>query len=746
MKNEKPRITLCAITGNCEQDVERWLDSFQPWVDEIVMVRAVGNQKADRTLEIAKDRGCVVGEYRNKKDWPHVDDFSAARNAALDIATGDWCMWADMDDLCEGGENIRALVESAHPDQWLISCPYIVSEQGVIANYRERLWRNNGKFRWVNAIHENLWPTAPMPRPAMPTDALRIIHRPGEHKGCTQDRNLRILESIPENERAVAHKFYLTQEYIRRGDAKAIDSAKQFLLDPKSNTPERFELHMALAQMADDYAAKANFYLQAWTEDPSRAEPLYELAALSLACDRPENALAYAEKMMVCKWPENPCWNHRQMFYGFWRKDLYWQCLRAIGDVFSADILRHNAAIETGKPIISLIHATRGRPELATKTRQKWIRSANTPERIQHIFVADVDDESSAILSRFPSAFMATSNGPVAAWNYGASIAQGEILIQLSDDWEPFAGWDDAIIGAIGNLDEPAVLAVNDGQRTDDLLCMAIMTRARYRQQGYMFHPEFFSMFSDNWFSERAWADGVVIDARNRITFQHIHPASGKTDWDETYARSNDRQHYERGAATLGRLQSGIKTASDIKGWCDYRLFYQAVAARLPDGGKFAEVGSWMGQSIILLAQELQNLGKSVTLYCIDTWKGEQNQPTHLAEVAKHGGSILPAFRANIEAAGVADMIKIIQADSAETAALFQDGELDGCFIDAAHDYESASRDIAAWHPKVKPNGIWAGHDYPDEQVARAIHEHADAHGYSVTGVGRVWLKTPSNQ
>ena len=91
-------------------------------------------------------------------------------------------------------------------------------------------------------------------------------------------------------------------------------------------------------------------------------------------------------------------------------------------------------------------------------------------------------------------------------------------------------------------------------------------------------------------------------------------------------------------------------------------------------------------------------------------------------------------------------MIEIIEGDSAEMANRFQDGELDGCFIDAAHDYESASRDIAAWHPKVKPNGIWAGHDYPDEQVARAIHEHADAHGYSVTGVGRVWLKTPSNQ
>jgi hypothetical protein len=107
--------------------------------------------------------------------------------------------------------------------------------------------------------------------------------------------------------------------------------------------------------------------------------------------------------------------------------------------------------------------------------------------------------------------------GPVAAWNEAAWFSKGEILIQLSDDWDPPMHWDKLIIDAIGDTSKPAVLAVSDGHRTDNLLCMAILTRARYKEQGYLFHPDFFSMFSDNHFTDRAYADDVVIDAKHIV-------------------------------------------------------------------------------------------------------------------------------------------------------------------------------------------------------------------------------------
>jgi hypothetical protein len=142
----------------------------------------------------------------------------------------------------------------------------------------------------------------------------------------------------------------------------------------------------------------------------------------------------------------------------------------------------------------------------------------------------------------------------VAAWNEAAKFSQGQILIQLSDDWEPPMYWDKMILAKFAGITTPAVLAISDGAREDNLLCMAILNRARYQQQGYLFHSEFFSVFSDNHFTDRAYSDGVVIEAKE-IVIEHLHPAFAKAEMDETYARSNDPANYEAGLATYEKLK-----------------------------------------------------------------------------------------------------------------------------------------------------------------------------------------------
>jgi hypothetical protein len=740
------RLSLSVITGNCERDVKRFLDTFQPHFDEVVMVRAIGNQEPDRTLDIAIERMVTVGEYYNTHDWPHVDDFAAARNASAELCTGDWIVWADMDDTAEGLEHIRTLLAKLPEDVGILSIPYIVSDQGVIGNFRERAWRNNGNYQWKNALHENLVQVSGEPEKQAQSSEVRIVHIPRPDRECSKDRNLTILESIPDEDRTHAHTFYLMVEYSRRRDARAIELAREFLDHPEGGLAERFETYMTLAAMAEDYNDKAAIYTQAWTEDPSRAEPLYELTALSMSCDEPQRALAYARHMMTCKFPDKPCWNHRKMFYGFFREDLFLQSLRMAGRALESDTRRHNMLATSGMTTISLLHATRGRPMQAVRTRMEWLRMADHPERVEHLFAADYNDETAEVFVRFPTAFLAGDGGPVAAWNAAAAASRGDVLLQLSDDWKPFRGWDTAILEAIGDTSKPAVLAINDGHRTDDLLCMAILTRARYEQQGHLFHPEFFSMCSDNWFSDCAWRDRVVIEARDRITIEHMHPAFGKSEMDETYARSNDQFHYKSGAGILRRLNEGVRVSSEVEGWCDYRSLYSSIAKALPDGAQVVEIGSWQGQSAIHLCQRLQDINKPAVVHCVDTFLGEQDQPAHVDIVAAHGGTVLHVFKDNIEAAGVANMIQIHQGDSAESASDFADGTLDFVFIDAAHDYDSVVKDLAAWYHKLKPGGIWAGHDYPHHEVEKAVGEHADANGYEVASIGRCWIKVNKPQ
>jgi hypothetical protein len=259
---------------------------------------------------------------------------------------------------------------------------------------------------------------------------------------------------------------------------------------------------------------------------------------------------------------------------------------------------------------------------------------------------------------------------------------------------------------------------------------MAILTRARYIEQGYLFHPDFFSMYSDDWFSECAQRDGVVIDARD-VIFEHLHPAFGKAEVDATYARSNMRCNYDQGALHFERLKSGAITSWDVEGWCDFRDLYTVIAGKLQDGDTFVEVGAWKGQSIIHLAQRLQDQEKEVKLFAVDTFSGD-------SDTGKQ--KVYADFCDNRKKARCE--ITAVISESVTAAADFSNASLAVVFIDAAHDYDSVLADLRAWLPKVKKGGIFAGHDIDSPDVQRAL----DDAGIQYVTVGRCWVMVNDKQ
>ena len=65
----KQKLSLCVIAGNVENQIERFLKAFMPVADEVIVVRATGWQvESDKTLSIAKKRGCRAGEYWNNPE------------------------------------------------------------------------------------------------------------------------------------------------------------------------------------------------------------------------------------------------------------------------------------------------------------------------------------------------------------------------------------------------------------------------------------------------------------------------------------------------------------------------------------------------------------------------------------------------------------------------------------------------------------------------------------------------------
>ena len=86
---------------------------------------------------------------------------------------------------------------------------------------------------------------------------------------------------------------------------------------------------------------------------------------------------------------------------------------------------------------------------------------------------------------------------------------------------------------------------------------------------------------------------------------------------------------------------------------------------------------------------------------------------------------------------------------SVEAASRIPDFSLDFAYIDARHDYESMMEDLNAWHRKVRPGGVLAGHDYLDGHftaglfgVKRAVDEFFGARSVTVypTLLDTPWL------
>lgn len=65
------------------------------------------------------------------------------------------------------------------------------------------------------------------------------------------------------------------------------------------------------------------------------------------------------------------------------------------------------------------------------------------------------------------------------------------------------------------------------------------------------------------------------------------------------------------------------------------------------------------------------------------------------------------------------DRSRILRMTSGEAAGLFGEHALDFVYVDANHSYEACARDLELWWPKVKPGGVFAGHDYLDGELRK---------------------------
>lgn len=165
--------------------------------------------------------------------------------------------------------------------------------------------------------------------------------------------------------------------------------------------------------------------------------------------------------------------------------------------------------------------------------------------------------------------------------------------------------------------------------------------------------------------------------------------------------------------------------------WFDYHSFYDFISEK--NYKKLVEVGVWKGHSVSYLAAK----NRDSKIYAVDLF--ELSRELFHGEIQKQIPYIYDIYNKNLELTGTRKTIRDIKGLSWDVANHFQDQTVDFVFLDASHNYESVTKDINAWFPKVRSGGIIAGHDYSWDGVNSAVKEFAGEELEILTYEGSVW-------
>jgi glycosyltransferase involved in cell wall biosynthesis len=140
LKIENPKISACIITDD-NPEVINAIKSVLSSCFEVILVNTVETEKVK---ELIKDIPKVKYYY-----FKWVNDFSKARNYAIDRASGDWILTIDSDEVLE--QKIEFV------DDKYIAYQILQHNEAVKSiTLSSRLFQNKPEIRYKNKVHESI--------------------------------------------------------------------------------------------------------------------------------------------------------------------------------------------------------------------------------------------------------------------------------------------------------------------------------------------------------------------------------------------------------------------------------------------------------------------------------------------------------------------------------------------------------------------------------------------------------------
>ena len=130
---------------------------------------------------------------------------------------------------------------------------------------------------------------------------------------------------------------------------------------------------------------------------------------------------------------------------------------------------------------------------------------------------------------------------------------------------------------------------------------------------------------------------------------------------------------------------------------CELLLNRLEMLQKLKKGGKVAEIGVAQGS----FSELILKITEPDLLHLVDVW----NSKTYHAGLFK---KVADKFK-NLIDEGRIQILRKLSTDAAED---FDDNYFDWIYIDTDHSYATTREELVKYAPKVKHDGIIAGHDY----------------------------------
>lgn len=175
-----------------------------------------------------------------------------------------------------------------------------------------------------------------------------------------------------------------------------------------------------------------------------------------------------------------------------------------------------------------------------------------------------------------------------------------------------------------------------------------------------------------------------------------------------------------------------------MHGWHVYEFFFDPLL-KTKNVQTVIEVGSFLGNWAAYIADRLPT---GSVLYAVDHWLGSDCLYTNgYSSLYGRVEDLYNHFLSNMIHRGITDKVVPIRMESTSAAEMFRQRGIsaDIIYIDASHDYESVKKDLHAWLPVLKADGVFCGDDWTWGGVQAAVTEFAQQKGFELIPNGSFW-------